>query len=398
MMRQSLIKIGFVLPWLSLAWQANAQNLPATQNQIVIGMSTALSGSAQFLGQEMKRGVEAYFSETNLKGGINGKSLRLEALDDGYEPGKAGPNMRKLIDEHKVFAILGNVGTPTAVVSIPIANEKKVPFVGAFTGAGILRKSPPDRYIVNFRASYNQETANMVDGLMKDLGIKPQEIAIFTQNDAYGDAGFNGVVKALKSNGYNDVNRLVHGRYQRNTDNVEDGLSRILEARVTPKAVIMVGTYKACAKFVKLARKEKLDALFINVSFVGSEALLKELGDQSEGVIVTQVVPPLDSNLPAVKNYLNAIGSATPSFISLEGYLAAKAFGEGLRLAGVNPTGEALIDALEKGTTIDLGLGTTHVLSKSEHQFSQRVWPTQIVKGQYKSFQWADLRAPGLTH
>ncbi len=183
--------------------------------EIKVGMSTALSGSAQALGQGMKRGIEAYFKQVN-QSGVNGNTLKLVALDDGYEPAKAAPNMRRLIDEEKVLAVLGNVGTPTAIVSVPIANEKKTLLFGAFTGAGVLRQTPPERYIINYRASYAEETAAMIEGLLSS-GIKSEEIAFFTQNDGYVDAGYNGAMKALKAKGVANPENLTHGRYTRNT-------------------------------------------------------------------------------------------------------------------------------------------------------------------------------------
>ncbi|HYX34757.1 MAG TPA: ABC transporter substrate-binding protein [Oligoflexus sp.] len=375
--------------------QGKAQSAGVSDHEITIGMTTVLSGPSHNLGDEMKRGVEAYFATVNEQGGIHGRKLRLDALDDGYEPARAAPNMRQLIDDKQVFAILGNVGTPTAVVSVPIAMEKKVPFFGALTGAGILRKNPPDRYVINFRASYAEETAAMVKGLVHDLGIKPEHIAFFTQNDAYGDAGYQASVKALHDIGFTRTAAMVHGRYQRNTVNVEDGLTRILDAKRQPKAIIMVGTYKACAKFIKLAKSEGLNALFLNVSFVGSESLMAELGPQGQGVIVTQVVPPLDSNMAVIEEYKKAIKPAKPSFISLEGYLAARSFAEGLRRAGRDLTREKFIDVLEASTDIDIGLGEKHSLSPTQHQISHAVWPTMITGNQFRSFRWSDIRKPG---
>ena len=221
---------------------------------VKVGMSAAFSGPTAALGNGVKSGVEAYFKEINAKGGINGNTLELVGYDDGYEPAKASPNMEKLIDQDNVIAVIGNVGTPTAVVTVPIANEKKTLLFGAFTGAGLLRKSPPDRYIINYRASYADETSAMIQGLMSS-GIKPEEIAFFTQNDGYGDAGYNGAVKALKDAGFADADSLAHGRYTRNTTNVESGLATILDAEVEPKAVIMVGAYAPCAKFIQLAKE-----------------------------------------------------------------------------------------------------------------------------------------------
>ncbi len=301
--------------------------------------------------------------------------------------------MRALVDEHGVFAVLGNVGTPTAAVSVAIANERKVPFFGAFTGAGILRKSPPDRYVVNYRASYAQETAAMVRGFTQDLRIRPEHVAFFTQNDAYGDAGFAGGVKALEAAGFARARKLPHGRYQRNTVDVEGALARLLEPKATVKAVIMVGAYKPCAKFIRLARENGLDAVFANVSFVGSDALAAELGRDGDGVVVTQVVPHYDEALPVVVDYRRHVAPRDVNFVSLEGYIAARAFVESLRAAGPNATREAFIDAIESGRPIDLGLGHTHSLSRDNHQFSDAVWPTFLKGGRFFPLRhWGDLR------
>jgi ABC-type branched-subunit amino acid transport system substrate-binding protein len=351
----------------------------ARADEIKVGMSGALSGPAQALGQGMKTGIEAYFARVNAAAGVNGHKFRLVALDDGYEPARAGVNVRKLIVDEKVFAILGNPGTPTAAVSVPIANELKVPFFGAFTGAGLLRKTPPDRYVLNFRASYAQETKEMVRGLTQDLGIKPEEIAFMTQNDAYGDAGYNGGLAALKAMGYAEAERLPHGRYPRNTVDVEAAVAKLLDPTLHPRAIIMIGAYKPCAKFIRLAKKNGLKALFVNVSFVIGDSLLKELGPDAEGVIVTQVVPPFDSDLPAVKAYRETMVATDVGFVSLEGFLAARAFVEGIRRT---PTidAEAFITALETGGPLDLGLGPDLEITKTRHQLSNQVWPTIIEK------------------
>ncbi len=359
-----------------------------------IGMSTALDGPAKGLGQNVRLGVEAYFNEINSAGGINGNKLKLTALDDGYEPSRAGPNMRQLIEKDGVVAVIGNVGTPTAIVTVPIANKKKTLLFGAVTGAGVLRKSPPDRYIINYRASYAEETAAMISGLLKS-GIKPEEIALFTQKDGYGDAGYNGAVKALKSQSFQDTNKLAHGRYKRNTTNVEEGLGIILDADVEPKAIIMVGAYKPCAKFIKLAKEDLPDVLFLNVSFVGSIPLLNELGDKAENVIVTQVVPHFNDPTPGVAEYRTALktykADMQPGFLSLEGYLAAKILAEGIKAAGAKVTRESIIDGLESLSSIDVGIGKSLSLSSSEHQANHNVWPTRIKGGKYVPLDWSQL-------
>jgi ABC-type branched-subunit amino acid transport system substrate-binding protein len=366
----------------------------AEGDPIWVGMSTALSGPVQEVGANVRQGVETYFRQVNDEGGIFGRPLRLIALDDGYEPLRTGPNMRALIDDHDVFAVLGNVGTPTAAVAVSIANEKKVPLFAALSGAGLLRKNPPDRYVVNYRASYAEETRAMVRAFLEDLRIRPEHVAFFTQNDAYGDAGFAGGVAALQAAGYEHAARLPHGRYARNTVDVEGALARLLEPTVVVRAVIMAGSYKPSAKFIRLARANGLDAVFANVSFVGSDSLAKELGRAGDGVVVTQVVPHYDSPLPVVRDYRRHIADADVNFVSLEGYIAAKAFAEVLRATGPNPTRETFVDTLESGHEFDLGLGRGHSLSPTNHQFSDQIWPTVLDKGSFRPLErWSGLRS-----
>jgi len=386
--KHDLYGLGTILLFIALLvpWKVSAGEIP-------IGMSTALSGPSMALGNGVKLGVETYFKKINQAGGINNNTIRLNALDDGYEPDKCGPNMRKLIDEDKVLAVIGNVGTPTAIVAVPIAAEKKTLLFGAFTGAGVLRKTPPDRYVINYRASYEEETAAMVDGFLA-AGIKPEQIAFFTQNDGYGDAGYQGAIKALKARGYADAEKLAHGRYTRNTVNVEDALATILNAN--PKAVIMVGAYKPCAAFIKTAKEMLPDTIYANVSFVGSIPLAKELGPAGEGVVVTQVVPHFEANLPGVAEFradLAKLSSGNdPDFTSLEGYLAAKIFIEGLKKAGPTPSREEIIDAIEGLSNLDIGIGIPINFSKANHQASHQVWPTIIKGGKFVVLNWAELK------
>ena len=372
--------IGLVI-WFLGAGGVNGdgfQSPSAAKGSWKIGMSAAFSGPAQALGNGMRIGIEACFENINSQGGIHGRPLELIALDDSYEPSKTAPNMRRLIDEHDVMCVIGNVGTPTAAVAVPIANEKQVLLFGAFTGAGLLRNQPPDRYVINYRASYAEETARMVLGLVQELGIKPEEIGFFTQNDAYGDAGWLGAVAALRKAGFADAEHLPHGRYQRNTTDVEDGLSRLMDPRHSIKAVIMVGAYKPCARFIRLARVHGFHPLFLNVSFVGSESLVAELGRWGDGVIVTQVVPTPRGDTDAAGEFRRLVATNQQSLVSFEGFLVAKAFTQGLTIAGPNATVEDLIDVFESGDPIDLGIGRTHRLSQHEHQLSHEIWPTMI--------------------
>ncbi|MCL2913895.1 ABC transporter substrate-binding protein [Shewanella corallii] len=385
-------KVSFLL--LSVFTLIAASFPQAQADTIKIGMSTALEGPAQGLGTNVKAGVESYFGKVNAAGGINGKPLQLVALNDGYEPDKAADNMQQLIEKESVFAVLGNVGTPTAVVTVPIANKMKTPLIGAITGAGLLRKDPPDRYVINYRASYAQETAAMIDGLLAQ-GIKPEEIAFFTQKDGYGDAGYSGGVNALKRNGFSNTDSLAHGRYQRNTTNVEEGLLTVLSADVEPRAIIMVGAYKPCAEFIKLAKEELPNALFLNVSFVGSIPLKQELGDQAEGIIVTQVVPHFNSSLNTVKEFRSDLqrygNGVAPGFLSLEGYLAAKMLVMGIQNANSVSSPESIVDGLNSLNQFDMGIGVPLSLSEDKHQASDQVWPTRIKNGEYVVLDWSDI-------
>jgi ABC-type branched-subunit amino acid transport system substrate-binding protein len=364
------------------------------QQPIKLGMSTALSGPSKFLGIGIKDGIESYFARVNEEGGVFGRQLKFITLDDGYVPGAAIRNMNILIDEEKVLAVLGNVGTPTAAVTVPIATEKKTLLFAPGTGAELVRQRPPNRYVINYRASYTQETAVMVRGILES-GILPHEIAIFTQNDSFGDDGYMGIIKSLQAAGYDQGHLLPHGRYERNTINVEQGLLTILEAPVKPKAIIMVGTYAACAKFIRIMKRVLPDAIYMNVSFVASTALKNVLGADGEGVIITQAVPHFDSNLQLTQEYLKDLKSydpeAEPDFISLEGYIVARIFIEGLKKAGPDADREKIIDAILSLKNLDIGLGAPINYTNDNHQGSQKVWLTVIRDGHFESLDFSTL-------
>ena len=319
----------------------------------------------------------------------------LIAKDDGYEPAITLPNMLELIEEEKVLAIIGNVGTPTAIAAVPVTNRHGVPFIGAFSGAGVLRQNPPDRFIINYRASYREETAVMVEALINKGGLSPSEIAFFTQRDAYGDAGFTGGVAALKKYGLIHESEVVHGRYERNTLAVENGLASIMMATPAPKAVIMVAAYAPCARFIRLARQYGLDALFLNVSFVGAVPLASELGAEGEDVIITQVVPHFDANLPVCREFRDAMHRFAPdsdlTFGALEGYIVTRMFLRAVGSINGELTRGSLINALENLGEFDLGLGGMLRLGPDEHQASHRVWPTIIHRGKVVVFDWEHL-------
>ena len=394
--RLSLFLAGLLFYLASLSSIAKGQEIPCLHNSYVLGMSTVLSGPVAHLGINMRDGVLAALKEINGHGGIESRSLCLIVLDDGYEPERTVSNMHRLIAEKNVLAIIGNVGTPTAIAAVPIANRSHIPFFGAFTGAGILRRIPPDRYVINYRASYAEETAAMVQALITYGQLKSDEIAFFTQRDAYGDSGFVGGIAALKKNGLKDETQITHGRYERNSLAVENGLADILLAKPEPKAVIIVGTYAPAAKFIKLAKEYGLNSLFLNISFVGAAPLAQALGNEEDGVIVTQVVPHLDSALPIVQDYHKALHrfnpAIAPTFGSLEGYISTRIFLQAIKTLKEEITRESIIDALENLGQFDLGFASKLTITENEHQASHQIWPTIIRKGEVHPFDWKQLR------
>ena len=369
---------------------------PVSPPEIVFGMSTVLTGPAANLAKEMRQGVLAGFGRVNRGGGVNGRKVRLVVLDDGYEPARTALNMRKLIDKENVLAVIGNVGTPTAIASIPIVNEKKTLFFAPFSGAGVLRNNPPDRYVINFRASYAEETAAMIDALTAGAGLKPEEIAFFTQRDRDGDSGFGDGITALKRRGLQNEKSIVHVRYEPNTLAVENAVADLLLAEPAPRAVVMVGAYAPCAKFITLCSEAEIHAVFLNVSSVGSYSLAQELGTTDAHVIVTQVVPyPSDDSILTVREYqvdLRAFDpSASPGFGDFEGYIAARILALALDKIKGPPTRETVIDALEGLQSFDIGFGERLRLSQREHQASHRIWPTILKEGAFVPFQWPEL-------
>ena len=344
-----------------------------TADTILIGQSAALSGPAQELGKEMKSGAEAYFDVINKSGGVNGRKIRLVSLDDGYEPDKAAANTKKLITEDKVLALFGYVGTPTSNAALPIFSEAKVPFVGAFTGAQSLRE-PFNRYVFNVRASYFDETEDIVGHLVQQ-GIK--RIAVFYQNDAYGKAGLAGVERAMKKR---MLDIAATATVERNTTDVATAVGTLAKSKTD--AIIMISAYKSCAAFIKAMKLAGGYQQFWNVSFVGSKALSNELGDEGRGVQISQVVPfPWSDVNPIVRDYQKRIGGPEKySFTSLEGYIAAKVLVEGLKRAGKNPTRESLVDGLASMGKVDLG-GFTVTYTPTNHNGSSFIDLTIISRG-----------------
>jgi branched-chain amino acid transport system substrate-binding protein len=369
-----------------------------SSGEIVLGMSTALTGSVANLGKGMQRGILAGLERANRNGGVNGRKLRLIALDDGYEPTRTALNIPELIEKDNVLAIVGDVGTPTSIVAVPLANDGKTLYFAPLSGGPSLRNVPPDRYVINFRASYSEEVAAMVSALIDIGGLKPEEIAFFTQRDSFGNDGFSVAVTALQQHGLKDPNTILDTCYQRNTLAVEGAVASLLMAEKPHRAVVMVGASAPCAKFINLCRDSDLNPIFLAVSFVDSSSLADAMGKTDAQIIVTQVVPdPSDDGIPIVGEYhadLKAIDSlAAAGLVDLEGYIAARILTVALEKSQGSITREGVVEGLEGLSNFDLGLGASLYLSRTEHQASHQIWPTVLKKGCFVPFQWSEIRA-----
>ena len=351
-----------------------AQDAGVSDSRVLFGQSAAFSGPAQELGKNMRLGIEAAFHEINQRGGVHGRMLELSSLDDAYEPEAAVTNTIQLIEEEEVFALIGEVGTPTSRSATPVAADAGVPFVAPFTGAEFLR-NPEWRNIINLRASYYQETEEMVARLTTDLAIR--RIAVMYQDDSYGRAGWRGVRLALERR---DMEPVSIGLYPRNTTAVKTALLDL--DRGAPEAVIMIGAYEPVAALIAWARHTGLDPIFMTVSFVGSNALARELGPVGEGVYVTQVVPfPTDDSVPIVSSYLSALSAydadATPGFVSFEGYLAGRLAIAGLEGCGREVDRACFLNSLRSKDVVDID-GFELRYGERDSQGSDAVFLTRI--------------------
>ena len=346
----------------------------AQERPLVLGQSAPTTGPAAQLGIQMHHGVKLYFDQFNAQGGLGGRPVEVKLLDDGYEPDRCKANTEQFIKDD-VFALLGYVGTPTCLAALPLVNQARIPFFGPFTGAQALRE-PLSKWVFHVRASYYDETALIVRNLTH-LGLK--KIAVFRQNDSYGQAGLDGVVRALAAQ---SLQPLAVGTVERNSVDVAAAVKAIVPAE--PHAVVQISAYKSCAAFVREARKAGYGGTFYNVSFVGSQALADELGKQGRGVMISQVMPhPFSTTTGLARDYIDAVkrsgGSNPPNYSSKEGYVAARVFAEGLRRAAKPLTRDGLVAALEQMPRLDLG-GFSMGFSPKNHAGSSFVELTVLTE------------------
>lgn len=352
--------VGLTIALLAAATHsAKGDEVGVSEDAILFGQAAALEGPSSALGQRMRQGIVAAFTEINAKGGIHGRKLQLISRDDGYDPDRSVRQTLRLIEDDKVFALIGAVGTPTAIATIPITSTRNIPFIGPFSGAEFLRDLELPN-VVNIRASYGAEAEAWIKHLTEDRHFT--RIGIFYQDDSFGRDGLLGVKRALARRG---LELAAEGTFERNTRAVAAAL-RVIK-RAEPEAIVMVGTYGPCAEFIKLAHRGGFYPAFVNISFVGANALAEELGPDGEGVIVSQVVPfPWDRSLKLVADYQAAQQAfdptVTPDFVSLEGYIAGRLAAAALEKAGPKPTRASLLRTINdigrfdiSGTTVTVG-------------------------------------------
>ena len=354
--------------------------------QVILGQSCAMSGPTAFLGKEMNRGAKAYFDK-------HAKDISLRRMDDRYEPERCVENTKKLLREG-VSALFGYVGTPTSKKAVPLAMAKDTVFFGAFTGAGFLSNVRINPYAFSLRASYDAEIENMVKRLKEDLGVR--KIGLFVQRDAFGLAGVRGAVRAVKKIGevkivppipeipresaskekWDAFWKMVPN-YRRNTIAVGQSARKLSGSRQA-EAVILVGAYRPCAEAIRLWKKVNFDAMFVNISFVGAKALALMLGENVRNVLISQVVPnPWDPRIPIVREYQNTLGGKDYGFVSLEGYMAAKAMHKAIQNAGKEVSSKQLRKSLESMSGADIG-GLTVSFGPDDHRGLDAVYLTRI--------------------
>jgi branched-chain amino acid transport system substrate-binding protein len=380
---------------------ASTQPLPpsnvhgVTDHEIRFGIVIPYSGGAKENGRNIKLGIDVAFARANDAGGVNGRLLKLIPADDGFEPARTLDAMKNLWEKEQVFGYIGNHGTPTAAVALPFALERRALFFGPLTGANVVRHDPPDRYVFNYRPSYSEETDAAVRYLLKIRKLQPRQIAVFTQSDSFGDAGFAGVAKAFRALGISD-STILRLNYARNTMELDDAINQLKVQKVPIRAVVMVATTRQAAKFIERTRDLFPGLIYTNMSSVGASSLAEELmllGPRfTKDVVVTQTVPAVSGYSSAVIEYKDALAKyfpgESPNYISLEGFVSANVLIDALKRCGPQIDTERLVDILENTRNLDLGLGVPLGFGRGEHQASHKIWGTALDEtGKYQAIE-----------
>jgi ABC-type branched-subunit amino acid transport system substrate-binding protein len=380
-----------IAPYSAAAAVAPTQSLPAddvrgvTDREIRFGIVIPYTGSAKENGQNYKQGIDVAFAKLNDAGGVNGRLLKLIPADDGFEPSRTVGAMKQLLEKDKVFGFFGNLGTATSDVGVPYALEQRTLFYAPFTGGNTPRHDPPDRYVFNYRPSFVEEADAAVRYLLKVRKLKPNQIAAFGENDAFGEQGYAGIAKALRALGYND-SPILKLTYNRNTINVDEAVAILRQQKSPIRAVVMTATTRPAAKFIEKTRDLFPGMIYTNMSVSGGTALAGELmmlGSRfTENIIMTQVVPAVSGYSSEVLDFKTSLAKyapgTNPDYLALEGFIAANILIDAIKRCGPQIDTEKLVDALESTRNLDLGLGTPVNFNRGEHQALHRLWGTQL--------------------
>ena len=327
---------------------------------------------------------------------MHGRMLRFIAADDGYDPARTLETLKQLYEKDQIFGFFGNFGTPTGEIALPFALSHRVLFYAGYSGANFLRRDPPDHYVFNYRPSYSEETEAAVRYLVKIRRIKLEQIAVFAQSDSFGDAGFNGVAKAVRALRGGETSTILRLGYPRNTVDVDGAVAQLKASKTPIKAVVMQATYRPAAKFIEKSHDSYPGLIYTNPSVVDSIALRDELllsgGKYADGVIITQIVPDIDGYSALVLRYRDALskyfGGEAPNYISLEYFVSAQILIEALRRAGPQVDTEKLVEVFESIHDLDVGLGSPIGFNGIDHQGSHKLWGTQLTEaGKFNSIE-----------
>lgn len=366
----------------------------ASAADVVLGMSASFTGSTRGLGIELYRGARAYFDYMNNNGGVNGHTVSIRHMDDGYSPLPAIRNTVDLVERDKVFALFNYVGTPTTTRVLPLLKRyesRDMLLLFPLTGAQVLRQPPYNEYVFNMRASYFDETKALVDNF---INANRNRIAVFYQADAYGRSGWEGVRRALLGHRLVIVGEATYRRGVSFEVSMEKQVEAILGAH--PDAIVAVGASEACAAFVRDLRQQGSDVPVATLSFSNCEYLSSLLDGESIvqgdiGLACSQAVPdPRRSSVPATREFRKVMDSFDPgvpdgidagdyaaprySRIAFEGYLNAKVFATALARVQSPLSRKGLRHALEQLRDVDIGLGESVSFYPGQHQAFRRTY------------------------
>ena len=296
------------------------------EKTLIVGASLPNTGAIESWGKSVTTGVNAYFNYANENNLIKNKKIEFLVYDDKYEPELTYENTKKLIFENRAFALFGYVGTPTIKRVLPILYDENIPFISSFSGASFLRDDK-NKNFVNFRASYNQEIESLINYTVNTK--KFNRIAVFYQNDDFGEEGYISLLNSLKNK---NLTLVSEGSYKRNTLSINHAFTEIKDSK--PEVIFMIGAYKTNALFIKRAKENEnlKNAIFCNISFSDANAMIKELENENistQNIIFSQIVPSYtDTKIEAVNEYQTIMKRYYPNeplgFLSLEAFLSSK--------------------------------------------------------------------------